>query len=172
MGLSSSTLIPASSSAPALRIMPSYGPDTQLFGSHGMLIMSLGCRPPTEHAMKRLTLTVLLALSLFFSAFVSFLWVRGQFARDGLWYTPSDTRYSIHSHRGKIWLWSLTAAPSPTAMVWSSPARMQSGLVFDSTPDSWYDQFASNPMWTLLPKDLDDTTAYGATTDYRFLGFR
>jgi hypothetical protein len=122
--------------------------------------------------MKRLALIAFVSLSLLLCSSISFLWIRGQFARDSIWYTPSNTRYSIHSHRGKIWLWSLTAVPTPTAMVWTSPARMQPGLVFDSAPDSWYDQFAGNPMWTLLPKDLDDTPAYGATTDHRFLGFR
>ena len=122
--------------------------------------------------MKRLALLFLVTVCILLSLSIAALWIRGQYVRDGIWYTPGDTRYSVHSHRGKIWLWSLTARPNNTAMVWTSPGRMQSGLVFESAPDSWYNQFAGNPMWRLTPADLDQTPAYAATTDHKLLGFR
>src|SRR2546423_13286944 len=73
------------------------------------------------------------------------LWLRSYRARDGFWYTTPATRYSMHSCRGRIWVWTLTTPPWPTASVWPTPARMGMGLVWDSVPNRWYGQFRGRP---------------------------
>ena len=36
------------------------------------------------------------------------LWARGDWARDGIWYTSDTARYSLHTYRGRIWYWQLS----------------------------------------------------------------
>ncbi|MGB7158498.1 MAG: hypothetical protein WBD40_10565 [Tepidisphaeraceae bacterium] len=100
------------------------------------------------------------------------LWARGYFARDGLWYTPDSTRYGLHSYRGRIWAWTLTVAPGPTAMVWTSPAKMRAGFVWDSAPDSWYDQFIGFRKGPDLDRDFLNAPSLGGPAGKQFLGLR
>ena len=102
------------------------------------------------------------------------LWIRGHHARDGVWYTTASTRYGVHNYRGHILLWRLSVAPTPTAMAWASPAKLRAGLVWDSTPDTWYEQFRNHPMG-ITPAEVFDAPAGGAGAgilDRRVLGFR
>ncbi len=115
------------------------------------------------------TLTFVAALVLVVATLA--LWARSYGARDGVWYSTESTRYGAHSYRGEVLLWRLSVAPTPTAMAWVSPAKLDAGFVWDSTPDAWYDQFASHPM-RVAPTEVFKAPAAGAAVDRRFMGFR
>jgi hypothetical protein len=100
------------------------------------------------------------------------LWLRSYHARDGLWYTTPLTRYSLHSHRGRLWFWMLTTAPGPAAPVWPTPARMHLGFVWDSMPDTWYDQFRWRSKGVDLLDDFLNAACNGGAIDRGALGFR
>ncbi len=104
-----------------------------------------------------------------------FLWIRGHYARDGLWYSTDTMRYSIHSYRGRIWFWKLSIAPTPSASVWGTPLRMSTGLQIDSVNDSWYAPYTGKVKSISLEDDFVDapSQAWGATVvDKKWLGFR
>src|SRR5438045_4988891 len=77
------------------------------------------------------------------------LWVRGYWARDGIWYGTETSRYSVHTYRGRIWFWSLSGGRAASDYVWNTPAKLHRGFVWDSTPDSYYDRFRSSRKWSL-----------------------
>ncbi len=121
----------------------------------------------------------LAALVTIFSALVCLaaltLWIRGHYARDGLWYSTDTMRYSIHSYRGRVWFWKLSIAPTPSASVWGTPLRMSTGLQIDSVNDSWYAPFVGKVKSINVEKDFVDapSQAWGATVvDKNCLGFR
>ena len=120
------------------------------------------------------TLTVFALLSTLLFLSIIFLWLRARHARDGLWYTTDSTRYSLHSYRGRVWFWTLSAVPTPTATVWPTPATIGPGFVVDSAPDAWYDQFnqLTPPRGPRLPQDFLDAPAQYAAAPRGFLGFR
>jgi hypothetical protein len=117
---------------------------------------------------------IALAISLLLMLASAVLWVRGYFARDGVWYSTNDMRYSLHSYRGRIFIWTLSIAPNPSAMTWSTPAKMGLGWVIDSVPDSWYAPYIGkgksihlDTYFTEAPRVSD-----GPVTDKQLLGFR
>ena len=116
--------------------------------------------------------TLLATLSALLFLATLFLWLRGRHTRDGVWYTTDSTRYSVHSYRGRVWFWTLSAVPSPTASVWPTPAKMNAGFVRDSAPDSWYDQFAATGRGPRLPEDFLDAPAQYGPPARQLLGFR
>ncbi len=69
------------------------------------------------------------------------LWVRGYWVRDGIWYSTETARYSVHSHHGRIWFWSLSGGRAASDDVWATPARLHRGVVWDSAADSYYEGF-------------------------------
>ena len=116
------------------------------------------------------TIVVIAAASLLFVTALA-LWGRSAHTRAGLWYTTQSTRYGLHSYRGRVILWQLGVAPDTTAMTWVTPTKMRAGLLWDSTPDKWYDSFRAGPMG-IQPEELLEAPADGATIDRRFAGFR
>jgi hypothetical protein len=122
--------------------------------------------------MTRRLLNVLVLPSLLLCVASTVLWVRGGWARDGVWYTRDSVRYSLHTYRGRIWFWTLSPPNYPTASVWATKARMGPGLVWDSVADSWYDPFRGRPKGVRLPEDFLDAPSNGGPVDRRFLGFR
>jgi hypothetical protein len=104
-----------------------------------------------------------------------FMWIRGYYARDGIWYSTDSMRYSIHSYRGRIWLWKLSIAPNPAAMVWGTPLRMSTGVQVDSVKDSWYAPYLGKVKSISLERDFIDapSQAWGSSAvDRNWLGFR
>jgi hypothetical protein len=122
--------------------------------------------------MRRRLLNLLTVLSLLLCVAVAVLWVRSLRRRDGFWYTSGSARLLVHSYRGRVWAWSLAPPHYPTASVWPTAARMGPGLVRDSVPDGWYDQFAGRTKGVRLPDDFIDAPANGGAVDRRALGFR
>jgi hypothetical protein len=122
--------------------------------------------------MRRRTTKITWAFAILFFAVTITIWTRGYYARDGLWYTTESTRYGVHNYRGQVLLWRLTVAPTPTAMTWVSPAKMGTGFVWDSTPDTWYDQFRNHPMGIAPAEVFENAPVGGAAGDRRLLGFR
>jgi hypothetical protein len=122
--------------------------------------------------MTRRQLNLLTLLSLLMCVATAALWVRSHFARDGLWYTRGPDRYSLHSYRGRLWFWKLSDLRYVEASVWTTPAKMGAGFVWDSAPDSWYDPFRGHPKGVRVPDDFLDAASFGGTVDRRFLGFR
>jgi hypothetical protein len=84
------------------------------------------------------------------------LWLRGHYARDSLWYSTDTMRYSIHSYRGRIWLWSLSIAPDSSAMVWTTRRRIRTGFQVDSVSDSWYAPFVGPRKGIVLETDFTE----------------
>ena len=124
--------------------------------------------------MRRLVRLVTIFSALLCLATIT-LWIRGHYARDGLWYSTDSMRYSIHSYRGRIWFWKLSIAPAPSASVWGTPLRMSTGLQIDSVNDSWYPPFTGKVKTINVEKDFVDapSQAWGATViDKKWLGFR
>lgn len=124
----------------------------------------------------RLVWSVAALSALLFLATI-FLWIRGYYARDSLWYSTDSMRYSIHSYRGRIWLWKLSIAPNPSAMVWGSRVRMSTGLQVDSVADSWYAPYTGKALVKTISLESDfvdaPAQAWGATiVDRKMLGFR
>jgi hypothetical protein len=101
-----------------------------------------------------------------------FVWIRGHYARDGLWYSTDTMRYSIHSYRGRIWLWTLSIAPNPTAIVWSSPLHMSTGFQVDSVADSWYGPYIGPSKGVRLETDFTEAPGGWSGVDRKLLGFR
>ena len=64
--------------------------------------------------MRRRTTTIRWVCAALILAATLALWVRGYYARDGLWYTTASTRYGVHNYRGRVLLWRLSVAPTPT----------------------------------------------------------
>ena len=102
------------------------------------------------------------------------LWVRGHYARDSLWYSTDSMRYSIHSYRGRIWLWSLSIAPDPSATVWLTRLKINSGLQFDSVSDSWYAPYTAVSRGVNIEVNFTEAPAqgWGGMVDKKLLGFR
>jgi hypothetical protein len=126
--------------------------------------------------MRRFRRTLAWVCAVLLLAAVLGMWVRGYWARDGIWYSTDSTRYGLHSYRGRAWFWRLDVAPGPTAMVWTTPVKMDRGFVHDSAPDSWYAQFASLGPFSLRPDQLLEAPfgggGGGAAVDRGALGFR
>jgi hypothetical protein len=129
--------------------------------------------------MKSRLLHLAVGLSLVLFVGTVILWARGYFARDGIWYSTDTGRYSLHSYRGRIWFWSLSGGRAASDSVWNTPAKLDRGIVWDSTPDSYYDQFRGSRKWNLSSEQF--TLAVPATgfssadpgaVDWRALGFR
>jgi len=116
----------------------------------------------------------LVALSALLCLATISLWIRGHYARDGLWYSTDSMRYSIHSYRGRIWLWKLSIAPNPSAMVWSTPLRMSTGLQVDSVSDSWYAPYTGKVIGKTisLGNDIIDAPGGWSATSKQHFGFR
>src|SRR6476646_3316334 len=106
--------------------------------------------------MKSRVLTILTVVCALLCLATLFLWIRGRYARDGLWYSTDTMRYSIHSYRGRIWLWSLSIAPDPSAMVWGSRIRMSKGFQVDSVADSWYGPYVGPSKGVHLETDFTE----------------
>jgi hypothetical protein len=73
------------------------------------------------------------------------LWVRGYWVRDGIWYSTERARYSVHSYRGRVWVWGLSGGRSASDTVWIARAGPRRGFVVDSTPDSYLYAFLKAP---------------------------
>jgi hypothetical protein len=122
--------------------------------------------------MKSRLLKFLTIISALFCLATITLWIRGHYARDGLWYSTDTMRYSIHSYRGQIWLWSLSIAPNPSAMVWTTPTRIRTGLQVDSVSDSWYAPYIGPRKGILLETDFTEAPTGWTTRPRQWLGFR
>jgi len=122
--------------------------------------------------MKTAAHRCLVALSALLCLAAITLWIRGHYARDGLWYSTDTMRYSIHSYRGRIWLWKLSIAPNPSAMVWSTPLRMSTGLQVDSVSDSWYAPYVHPGKGVVLETDFTEAPAGWDPRPRQWLGFR
>src|SRR5215813_6356576 len=109
--------------------------------------------------MKSRALTMLLVVSMLLCMATIVLWVRGYWWRDGFWYTTDSTRYSLHTYRGRIWVWSLSPVNYPTASVWPTQAKMRPGFVWDSLADAWYAPYVSLAKGGRLPEDFLDAPA-------------
>ena len=57
-------------------------------------------------------------------------------------------------------------------MVWTSALRMRGGWLWDSPPDSWYEQFANRPKATGITEEFFTAPRNGGTVDRSCLGFR
>ena len=95
--------------------------------------------------MKRLISNVALCFSLLLFLGTLFLWIRSRSRRDGIWYNTDTARYSVHSFHGRIWFWRLTGGRVATDYVWATPAKLHPGVVWDSTPDSYYERIGKRP---------------------------
>lgn len=124
--------------------------------------------------MKSRALRFLTILSTLLCIFTAILCIRGRYARDGLWYSTDTMRYSIHSYRGRIWLWTLSVAPNPSAMVWGTPLRMSTGLQFDSVADTWYAPYMGKVRGKTISLETDFIEAPGGWSGVskQCLGFR
>jgi hypothetical protein len=100
------------------------------------------------------------------------LWLRGHYARDSLWYSTDTMRYSIHSYRGRIWLWSLSIAPDSSAMVWTTRRRIRTGFQVDSVSDSWYAPFVGPRKGIVLETDFTEAHRGWSVPGRQWLGFR
>ena len=100
-----------------------------------------------------------------------FLWIRGHYARDGVWYSTDTMRYSIHSYRGRIWVWSLSITPNPSAMVWTTPTRIRTGFQIDSVADSWYAPYIRPGKGVVLETDFTDAPRAWSSANRQWLGF-
>ena len=100
------------------------------------------------------------------------LWIRGHYARDGLWYSTDTMRYSIHSYRGRIWFWSLSIAPNPSASVWVTPTHVTTGFQVDSVSDSWYDPYLAPVKGVRLETDFTEAPGGWSAPSKQCLGFR
>jgi hypothetical protein len=73
------------------------------------------------------------------------LWARSFWVRDGIWYTTDTTRYSVHSHHGRIWFWQLSGGRAASDFAMITAANLHRGFVWDSTPDAYCEQFVKGP---------------------------
>ena len=121
--------------------------------------------------MKSRLFKILTTLSALLCLATLVLWIRGHYARDGLWYSTDTMRYSIHSYRGRVWLWSLSIAPDPTAMVWTTPAHIRTGFQIDSVADSWYAPYISPSKGVLLETDFTNAPRGWSGLNRQWLGF-
>ena len=123
--------------------------------------------------MRRIIFKSAVILSVLLMLATAGLWVRGYFARDGIWHSTEQMRYSLHSYRGRIFVWTLSVAPNPSAMTWATPTKMGRGWVVDSVPDSWYAPYVTRPKGVNLEADISDAPSMGlGSVDKRVLGFR
>ena len=122
--------------------------------------------------MRKAAFQFLVALSALLCLATVALWIRGYRARDGVWYSTDSMRYSIHSYRGRIWAWTLSIAPSPTAMVWATPLRMSRGLQVDSVLDSWYAPYIIPGRGVVLETDFTEAPRGWGSPSGQWLGFR
>ncbi|HEV8291352.1 MAG TPA: hypothetical protein VGP94_05495 [Tepidisphaeraceae bacterium] len=100
------------------------------------------------------------------------LWIRGHYARDGIWYSTDSMRYSVHSYRGRIWFWSLSIAPDPSAMVWATPLRISTGFQVDSVSDSWYAPYIIPNRGVQLETDFAEAPGGWSSATGHWMGFR
>jgi hypothetical protein len=122
--------------------------------------------------MRRAAYRFLIALSALFCLATLALWIRGHYARDGLWYSTDSMRYSIHSYRGRIWFWTLSIAPDPTAMVWTTPLHIGTGFEVDSVSDSWYAPYIGPGKGIVLETDFTEAPAGWNPPTRQWFGFR
>ena len=122
--------------------------------------------------MKSHSLRFLTVISPLLLLVTAFLWIRGHYARDGIWYSTDSMRYSIHSYRGRIWLWSLSIAPDPSAMVWGSNIHMSKGFQVDSVADSWYGSYIGPSKGVQLETDFTEAPGGWSGSSQQWLGFR
>ncbi|HEV8605481.1 MAG TPA: hypothetical protein VGQ99_08960 [Tepidisphaeraceae bacterium] len=120
----------------------------------------------------RLLTRFLTILSALLCLATAFLWIRGHYARDGIWYSTDSMRYSLHSYRGRIFAWTLSVAPNPTAMVWSTPLKMGTGFQLDSVADSWYAPYIGPSKGINLETDFLEVPSAWGGVDKKWLGFR
>src|SRR5262245_26034092 len=119
-------------------------------------------------------------LSLLLFAATLALWARGYWARDGIWYSTATTRYSMQTYRGRVWCWELSGGRAALDGVWNTPTNLHSGWVWDSTPDSYYDQFRNDRKWgSVTPEQYTiaaPATGYSPAdpqaTNWHALGFQ
>lgn len=121
--------------------------------------------------MKCKLVTIGVITSLLVCLAIIALWARGYWMRDSVWYSTDTKRYSLHSYRGQIWFWTLTVTPSPTGFVWTTQARMRAGWLWDSTPDTFYDQLRKQSPKGNLPPEVFLAAASSGGVDRRRLGF-
>jgi hypothetical protein len=124
-------------------------------------------------------LDLLAAVSLVVFLAMLALWARGYWARDGIWYSTDTARYSLHSYRGRIWIWRLSGGRAASDGVWTTSAKLHRGWAWDSTPDSWYEQFKSSRKWGMSAEQFTlaaPATGYSPSVpgavDWQVLGFR
>jgi hypothetical protein len=126
-------------------------------------------------SMKSRLLNVAAATSLLLFLITLALWIRGYWVRDGIWYSTPTARYSVHSYRGRIWLWALSGGRAASDSIWITPAKLHGGFVLDSTPDSYLYQYLKGPKWGRLdggPYSLEAPASGLGASSWQALGFR
>src|SRR5437773_4079443 len=112
-----------------------------------------------ESGMRRIIFKAAVIFSAVLMLATAGLWLRGYSARDGIWYSTDQMRYSIHSYRGRIFVWTLSIAPDPSAGTWATPTKIRRGWVVDSVPDSWYAPYVKGAKNVNLERDFTDLRA-------------